>query len=193
MHGGASNSAPYLERDALIKKLKDTDYIGKALEHYREATRLRPDDHVLWYGLAHQLSEFRQKDDTERLEAFKRSLALKPDYYQALHDLANAYTQNRRYAEAYETLDKLEKAHGEDRDTRWQRGYLDLLTKRYDDAVKHFTAAISEDPRNAKLHANLARAYLKLARNEDSQRELDIAKALAPNEAGQWEFIVRSN
>jgi tetratricopeptide (TPR) repeat protein len=193
MHGGASNSPPYLERDALVKKLKNTDYIGKAIEHSREATRLNPDNHELWYGLAHDLSDFRQKDDTERLEAFKRSLSLKPDYYRALHDLAIAYFDNRRYAESYETLDTLEKAHGDDRDIEWQRGQLDLSTKRYDDAVKHFTAAISKDPKNPMLHANLARAYRKLARNEDSQHELDRAKELAPKEAGHWEFIAKSN
>jgi hypothetical protein len=40
---------------------------------------------------------------------------------------------------------------------------------------------------------NLARAYRKLARNEGSLRELDRAKALAPNKAGHLDFIVKSN
>ena len=40
---------------------------------------------------------------------------------------------------------------------------------------------------------DIRRAYRKLARTDDSQRELDRAKALAPNEAGRWDFIAKSN
>jgi hypothetical protein len=39
---------------------------------------------------------------------------------------------------------------------------------------------------------NLARAYRNLARNEDSQREMDRAKALAPSETDHWDCVVES-
>ena len=54
-------------------------------------------------------------------------------------------------------------------------------------------ATVGNVPRDPMLHANLARAYCKLAQNEDSQRELDRAKAFAPNEAGHWDSVVKAN
>lgn len=189
-HGGPSTAPAYVQQAALVKKLKATDYIAKAIEHSREATRLQPDNHELWYGHAHLLSEFRQKDDGERFDAFKRAIALKPDFYPALHDLALAQTKTGRYAEAYETLDQIEKVHGDDRDIEWTRGDLDLATKRYEDAVKHYGAAIVHDPQEPRLHFELARTYRHLARPEDSQRELDRAKALRPDQAESYDRML---
>jgi Flp pilus assembly protein TadD len=189
-HGGPSSAPAFVQRDAIVKKLNATPYIAKAVEHSLEACRLQPEDHELWYGRAHLLSEFRQQDDAERFDAFKRAIALKPDYYPALHDLAIAQSKTGRYAEAYVTLDQLEKYHGDDRDIEWTRGDLDQATKRYEDAVKHYGAAIVEDPQEPRLHFELARVYRKLARNEDSQRELDRAKALRPGEAESYDRMV---
>ena len=189
-HGGPSTAPAFVQRDAIFKKLNATPYIAKAIEHSREACRLQPDNHDLWYGHAHLLSEFRPNDDEERFDAFKRAIALKPDYYPALHDLALAQSKNGRYAEAYVTLDQLEKYHGDDRDIEWTRGDLDLATKRYEDAVKHYGAAVAADPEEPMLHFGLARAYRKLARNEDSQRELDLAKALRPGEAASYDRML---
>ena len=192
-HGGPSTAPAFVKRDAVVKKLNATDYIGKAIEHSREATRLNSDDPVVWYGHAHLLGEFRQKDDAERMDAFKRAIALKPDYYSALHDLAIAQMKTGRYAEGYATLDQLEKYHGDDRDIEWTRGDIDLATKRYDDAVKHYGAAIAEDPREARLHFELARAYRKLGRPEDSQRALDRAKELRPDQAKSYDRMLASD
>ncbi len=192
-NGGPATAPAYVERDALVKKLNATNCIGKAIEHSREAARLQPDDHELWYGLANLLSEFPQKDDRERFDAFKRALALKPDYYSALHDLALAQRKTGRYADAYETLDKLEHYHGDDRDIEWTRGDLDLATKRYEDAVKHYSAAIAQDPREPRLHFELARTYRKLGRKDDSQTELDRAKALRPDEAQSYDKMLQQD
>ena len=141
------------------------------------------DDPVVWYGHAHLLSDFRQPGDQERMEAFKRAIALKPDYYPALHDFAIAQMKAGRYAEGYETLNQLEKYHGDDRDIAWTRGDLDLATKRYEDAVKHYGAAIAKDPREPRLHFEIARAYRKLGRMEESQREMNRVKELRPDQA----------
>jgi superkiller protein 3 len=189
-HGGPSTAPAFVQRDAIAKKLTATPYIAKAIEHSREACRLQPDNHDLWYGHAHLLSEFRQNDDAERFDAFKRAIALKPDFYPALHDLALAQRKSGRYADAYDTLVQLEKYHGDDRDIEWTRGDLDLATKRYEDAVKHYGAAIVYDPEEPQLHFGLARAYRKLARNEDSQRALDRAKALRPGEAESYDRML---
>ena len=191
--GGPSTAPAFVQRDAIVKKLNATPYIAKAIEHSREACRLQPDNHDLWYGHAHLLSEFPQKDDGERFDAFKRAIAVKPDFYPALHDLALAQKKTGRYAEAYETLNQLEKYHGDDRDIEWTRGDLDLVTKRYEDAVKHYGAAIAEDPEEPQLHFGLARAYKKLARNEDSQQALNRAKALRPGEAERYDRMLAAD
>lgn len=182
-NGGPATAPAYVEQAAVVKKLKATDYAGKAIEHSREATRLNSDDPVVWYGHAHLLSDFRQPGDQERMEAFKRAIALKPDYYPALHDFAIAQMKAGRYAEGYETLNQLEKYHGDDRDIAWTRGDLDLATKRYEDAVKHYGAAIAKDPREPRLHFEIARAYRKLGRMEESQREMNRVKELRPDQA----------
>lgn len=63
----------------------------------------------------------------------------------------------------------------------------------YDDPIKHFSSAISAEPRNPMLHAARAHAYREPARNDDFQPERNRAKALDPKEPGHWEFIARSN
>ncbi|HEX4825549.1 MAG TPA: tetratricopeptide repeat protein [Candidatus Polarisedimenticolaceae bacterium] len=192
-HGGPATAPAYVEQAALVKKLNAGNYIPKAIEHSREAARLNPDDPELWYGHAHLLSEFPQRDESERFDAFKRAIALKPDYYAALHDLALAQTKSGRYAEAYETLDQLEKYHGDDRDIEWTRGDLDLATKRYEDAVRHYGSAIAHDPSEARLQFELARAYRKLGRTEESQQSLDRAKALRPDMAESYDRMLATD
>lgn len=72
-------------------------------------------------------------------------------------------------------------------------GNWSVSARRYEGALKHFTAASSEGLRNPMIPANLARRYHRLARKGDSQREMDHAKALASDEAGHSDFMVKPN
>jgi tetratricopeptide (TPR) repeat protein len=194
--GTVITAQAFAEQDALTKQMIAKEaYVGKAIEHMREASRLNPDDPTVWHALANVLSQFRQngRNDAERYEALKRAVALQPDFYPALHDLAITQSETGRYEEALDTCDKIEKAHGNDMHLEWLRAISDFHTKRYEEAVTRYTRVIAGNPQDAALHADLAGVYRAMGRNEDFQRELDTAKALRPEMAQNYDKRFATN
>ena len=52
---------------------------------------------------------------------------------------------------------------------------------RYEEAAARFSQAISEDPRNPRLHLSLGLVYQSLQRYEEAMRSLEAAARLAPS------------
>ena len=74
-----------------------TGELPAAIESFRVATRLQPDDHLLWSSLG---GLYLASGDTDRAgKAFERSLAIKPNYA-ALSNLGSLKYEAGAYAEA---------------------------------------------------------------------------------------------
>ena len=106
----------------------------------------------------------------EAADAFKKAIALKADYTEALHQLGWCYNELEMYNEALDALKKEEKTNPDDKAANWQEiGYAYKGLKKYDDAIQYFNKAIAEDPEYALPYKERGYAYYK---KQDYQKAL---------------------
>ena len=60
------------------------------------------------------------------------------------------------------------------------RGNESFKAGRYEDAVKHYSKAISEDPQNATYFSNRAQCYLKMGNFMDAEQDCSSALQVHP-------------
>ena len=133
------------------------------------------------FSLGNVLSRARRFD--EAIEAFRKSLDLKPDDSFCVINIANAYQATGRFdeAEAF-VLDYLARGF-EDAQLYFLLGNIKVHAKETDKAVGYFEKCLEGNPRSASAHNALAALYLNRDAGGDlalAERHLDAAAAINP-------------
>jgi tetratricopeptide (TPR) repeat protein len=137
----------YLLGVALIRDGKPAD----AVPELRAALASNPQDVATKYHLALALLQSEQKDEARSL-------------------LTQVVQQDRRYADAYYQLGKLELEGGDAKE-----------------AISDLEAAAALSPRSDYIHYQLSLAYGREARADDAQREMQLYQALKTERRGDHE------
>jgi tetratricopeptide (TPR) repeat protein len=123
---------------------------------------------------------FASQEYESAISTYKEAILLKDDYYDAPFNLARAYIQTGKNAEALDLLNRLE---GEinNPDYYYERGRANYNLKNYKKAIEDFKVVISNTP----LHSN-ALYSLGLALNETGEYDealvyLNKALIINPN------------
>jgi tetratricopeptide (TPR) repeat protein len=163
----------------LSNKLRTIDYLGKSLDHARQAAQLRPEDEIVWYGLGHALIHDAERY-AEAVDALKHADAIKPGNYGTLSDLAYAQKMTRKPEEALATCRRLEGRGGRDKWLQVTMGDLNVELKHDEAAEKHYRSALVLDPQSWEVRVALARALRRMDREEEAQQEIATAKESHP-------------
>lgn len=149
-------NAPAVQLRGLI--YAQLGHLNEAVEDFRAAVALTPDDPVAHNNLGNALRPLGQWE--ESLAECARALALKPDYLDAQLSRANALLDLARPEEAVAGYDRLLQQTPRDPRALANRGLALRSLNRAQDAVQSFEQALAADPGNAQIRANAGQAYL---------------------------------
>jgi Flp pilus assembly protein TadD len=150
-------NAPAIQMRGLI--YAQLGHLKEAVEDFRTAVRLTPNDPVAHNNLGNALRPLGQWE--EALAACQRALALASDYLDAQLSHANALQDMGRAEEALAGYDRLLQRTPNDIRALSNRGLTLRSLNRAQDAVKSYELALAADPANAQLRALAAQAYLQ--------------------------------
>ncbi len=112
----------------------------------------------------------------EEILAYKRAVALKPDYTNAFELLGVAYFKQKRYAESVNAFDQL-KTYKPDAKTYNYLGESYFELGKAEESVEAFNNAVSYNPNFDKARFNLGRAYLKLGDRDSALIQYEILQS----------------
>ena len=153
----------------------------EAIRHLEEAHRLRPDDleYLVNLGVARTRVSTKQA-----AEDFRRVLAVKPDHFNALMNLAKVLSANNRYAESIPHYQAALAQRPDDAPLRL--AFADALSETHDAelAIPHYEAALAANPTECAPHVRFAHLYRRLGRFEDAYRHYLKAREIDPDNVG---------
>ena len=124
-------------------------------------------------------------DDVTGLEAkaeaeYRRAVELDPDYADAFYNLGLLLQKNARYPEAVSAFREVTRLAPKNALAFNNLAIVTAQSGDFAGSLAAFRAALKIDPNSAATHANLARALHVLGRENEAQKELEIARRLRP-------------
>jgi protein O-mannosyl-transferase len=131
--------------------------VPQALEHYREALRIKPDFADARFNLAMELGKIPGRE-IEALTHYEEALKIRPDFAEAHCDLANLLVKTpARWNEAlahYERAIQIKPSYA---DAHYNfANALSQIPARHPEAITHYEAALRTKPTFAEAHYNFA-------------------------------------
>ncbi|MFQ5812355.1 MAG: tetratricopeptide repeat protein [Anaerolineae bacterium] len=152
--------------------------LGEALEYYRQATNLSPQNAQLFneWGQVYYIIG----DQEKTLEKYQHSLSLDQEYDQTYLLLGDLYLKEKEldkaadaYSRALELNPKIVQAHS-------SLGYIYSQQGKLQEAVEENLEVLKLAPNDYASHKNLALLYQQLGRTDEAVAEAQIALGLAP-------------
>ncbi|HEX6963720.1 MAG TPA: sulfotransferase [Lacipirellula sp.] len=78
------------------------------------------------------------------------------------------------------------------RDVRVDKAQLAWSRRQYDEAIRHYEAALARNPRDPVLLVDVARAYALRFRYDDAEKLIELAQRLYPDDANLQRMLARS-
>ena len=154
------------------------DKLGKALEYYRQATNLSPQNAQVFneWGQVYYILG----DQEKALEKYQHSLSLDQEYDQTYLLLGDLYLNKKEldkaadaYSRALELNPRIVQAHS-------TLGYIYSQQGKLQEAVEENLEVLKLAPNDYASHKNLALLYQQLGRTDEAVAEAQIALGLAP-------------
>ncbi len=115
---------------------------------------------------------------TEAIQEYREVLAIDPDHWMALRQLATLYREVGEVEEAQAHMKRAVELSPHDAEVRNDLALLHLMQGDLSSALRYLHAAIRIDPYDERPRRNLARVYRDLERFDDAAREEAIADKL---------------
>lgn len=149
-----------------------------ALEKWKQAVSVNPDDYEYHYHIGLVLYEQRRYDESGR--ALERAVRVCPIHYKAHLALGLSRIKMSRHDEAVRHFAESVRLHREN-----VLGYLNLgavasLQKRYNEAIEAFNHAIQYNPRESRAYLGIAKIYVHLNDTEAANSYFKKVIELAP-------------
>ena len=157
--------------------------LPEAIEHYREAARLKPDYAMAHYNLALALSQTPERLP-EAIEEYRAALRANPGSSQTHNNLGLALSKiPGRLPEAIEEYGAALRLAPDSAEAHINLGIALLNTPgRLPEAITHFQAALRINPGSAEIHNNLGGAFsLEPGRLQEAIEEYRTALRLQPD------------
>lgn len=135
----------------------------------------------------------KQRKLPEAAEAFKKSVAARPNNYDGYRRLADVYRGQGRFKDAIETLKSSNKFFGSPKgETYTELSWYYSLTNREEDAVEAAKAGVQLTPSNFAAHTNLCRAYNGVKQYQLAIASCNTALRLQPNDGETYFYLGRA-
>jgi tetratricopeptide (TPR) repeat protein len=127
----------------------DSREYEKAIEAFKRALRLNPDDAIALYNLG--CVYIRQRQFKQAIEPLREATRRLPDYTEAYVNLGYAYGQTSDYRAAIAAIRAATRLNPKDADVQYYLATLHLLNKDKDSALAQFGLLKALNPELAKL------------------------------------------
>jgi putative PEP-CTERM system TPR-repeat lipoprotein len=162
---------------------------ANAIRTFEQLARLQPEDaqHQYLVGAA----KWKAEDVYGAREAFKKAIAIKPDFLSAKVALASVELQDGRVGDALEIAKKLQKDYPDSSVGYQIEGKIYLTQNRETDALKALETGY-EKQKSSQLVRELAKAYADAGRGEDSIKILEGWMTEKPDDLGALGMLAMS-
>jgi tetratricopeptide (TPR) repeat protein len=164
--------------------LFDEGNTEKAIAHYNEAIRIKP-DLILSYnkrGVAYAKLGRYQK----AFEDLNLAVSLKPDYAEAYYNRGTIYNKLGLYQKAVDDLSEAILLKPDNIAAYFNRGGAYINLGRYQPAIDDLSKVISLSPAPSDAYNNRGFAYLMLGRYQKAFEDYSKAILLKPDYANAW-------
>lgn len=144
------------------------DMLGAAEMWYRRALQLSPNEFRWHYLLAHVYTS--RGDGQEAVEAFVRSILLRPEYVPAHITLANLLINGGSLDQAIKVIDDARRYDNESPIIPYSAGMVHMVRQEYEQAAAEFETVLEAHPEFGGVRKVLATAYRGLGREGDADR-----------------------
>lgn len=177
--------APHLELGLLLNESEEPEDLERARRELERAIEIRPSAEA-YLALASNFGRRGDADVDERLEYLKEAIRLQPEDQNAYYLLQELSIEHLRWQEYYEFVREQLDAN---RHLSWlwnDAGIALLHLNRYDDAIRHFSAAREAEPEDEWPYRLLGISYYFKGQSE---RALELLKKA--NEKEETAFSYR--
>jgi Flp pilus assembly protein TadD len=188
---GCATDKAFREKQARAFRDRGERYLGgnqpsRALEQFREALKLYPDDPHLHYDLALTYDMKGMLDKTEY--HLREAIRLKPDYSDAYNYLGFIYFGRGKVEEAIQYYHKAleNELYMNPQDAQNNLGLAYLSRKEYRKAMLHLEEAVRLIPDFAAAYNNLGKAYEGLGQYDKAKFNYEKAVKFNPQYAGAY-------
>ena len=188
---GCATDKAFKEREARAYRDRGERYLGanestKALEQFREALKIYPDDPHLHYDLAYTYDMKGMLDKTEY--HLKEAIRLKPDYSEAYNYLGFIYFSRGKVEEAIQYYHKAleNELYMNPQIAHNNLGLAYLSLKEYRKAMLHLEEAVRLVPDYAIAYNNLGKAYEGLGNYDKARFNYEQAVKYFPQYADAY-------
>jgi tetratricopeptide (TPR) repeat protein len=136
--------------------LAEQGRLGEAIEHYREAINIKPDDAVVHFNLAVALG--RQGRLDEAIVHYRKGMETKSDDADAHYLLGTALQSQGKIDEAIAEYQKAVEIKPDRADAHYRLGTALVGRGRFDEAIGQFGQAVQINPGYTEAHNNLGSA-----------------------------------
>lgn len=118
--------------------------------------------------------------EPEVVAQFRRALALRPDYVNALTRLAMIAASHQQFDEAQTLVESTVQFEPNNPQLHANLGALALRRERVDEAMRHFQETLTLDPKSGVAHLELGRIYLNRQQYEQGRIHYEARARLSP-------------
>ena len=153
-HDIARDPGDFAQQYNLGAMLQARGDLGEALEHYRAAVSVRPQDAIANNALGGALLAVGEANAA--LGPLRAAVKAQPDYFPAHYNLGNALAALEQFREAAEEFRKAVRLRPDDSMAQANLGGALAESGELEEAQRHLERAIQLDPRNNVAQENLA-------------------------------------
>ncbi len=138
------------------------DMHGEAIEAYKQAIRIKPDDATALFMIGVSYNNLSLYN--EAIESFKKAVKINPDFEGIYNDLGFAYYKLGRYLDAVDVLRQAIKIKPDYTEAYYNLGFVYRELGWFQEAIETFKQAIRINPDYAEAHFSLGVVYSTLGR-----------------------------
>jgi Tfp pilus assembly protein PilF len=171
-----------MDREAL-RQLAAQEYrsgkLAESAEHFRQAARDDARGAEDYCNCGMILTRLGKTD--QAVTCLKKSLAIRPEFFEALYNLGIAYTGQNRLEEAVEVYRRAAALQPGNDTVRNNLGNTLCKWGKYDESIRELRAAIAARPNNADCHYNLGVALQLSGKTSEAGDSFRRATELDPD------------
>jgi predicted O-linked N-acetylglucosamine transferase (SPINDLY family) len=156
----------------------ENNHLG-ALNFFKKAQKIRPDDSLINFNLAKSFSE--TGDDLEAIKYYQISIKLDKNHLGSLLNLGKSLDQLKKYDEALIYYDQAIKVKPDFFEAYYNKGNTLSTLKRNDEALIYYDQAIKLKPDFFEAYNNRGTTFKSLKRYDDALFNYDQAIKLKPD------------
>jgi tetratricopeptide (TPR) repeat protein len=169
----------------LAQAYQKNSEIEKAIEAYRQALKLKPEDINSNYNLALLLAANKQYAEAE--QAYKKLIELNPrDALFYYNQIIQMYDQAGQYEQALESVKKIIELNPKSEVAVYNLGIMYYKLNRFEEAAKTLNDCLALKSDYTSAWYNLGLVYSKLNRHQEAAEAFKKYTALAPEDPSGW-------